>query len=936
MVAHPQAIAGQNGLTSHDSHQEQDRRSGTLPHQDRRQFFEKGAVALNQGVRDRSGDFGRDAILEPGRTARPQMMAMVSTIFPELANSLSSQRDAFVKAFENPALVRSYLINPQETAHYLMKRFPEMSEVLLKNMPFQKIGNHLEPNIHSGLYRRISEEVALGVRARDSFVRKEMDKLLSSVLWASLGGSAGMETKAYEFLRNRIEKPGFNKEAERIEYRIAKLMTSPQARQDLKEARGLAAMGALPATAGTFGAESAQAAVAVAIAEGTNQALIPQPQTSTPPQPQQQAAPPAPQAEIKSGIPTTTGDAVNPAELKQVVPPAPVPAAPSNAAPTLSPQPPAMRESASPVQPSQPVAPSVAPPVAPADALPPHEQMYRDYIAHREAQLKKAAETPGAPLAPVTPTTPAPAAQLEQLRQQNKDLSERLARIEKSVEELVGRNSALEKENSELKAKVAELEKRNAELEKTPRVERPVKESAHSEMSDGLSDHEIHERAKGVHDAIGYVWDDLERIYSSMAGVSVAEHKRLSQAFLKEYGKDMDAYLADNLEEEELAIVMKLREGSRPGTEDAIKVYNILHGWTDKSELKQTLHGKSVEELVALASEYEYLTGQSFQNAIKDEFWFESDRKAFLEAFGRAQDVVKVVEEGSPVLKEAHRSISSLSADASINEARAWALKNLELYNTLGASPDGQREFVSYIKTAYGLKENEDAINPAQFFNQKIAEAAVREIANATTPKTIRPLPMAPGAAPMPITVQEPDRERIVKIVDSLADLPEVQGLVRNHPDVRKLGLETKPAAIQPQVPNPAPQQKESAPAIPPVAPPQQPVTSVSVPKAERTAPVAASTSLNQLVEILNSGKGDVQDFLLANKEDLFARTDEEVLSAFRRVNPTKMERFAGSLRTAHRALDSGLYNIDSFTKADITRLGQVATLAKRVSEETH
>lgn len=269
----------------------------------------KGAEVLNQGVRDRSGDYGRDAVLDPIRQARPQMMAMTSAVFPELSASQSPQRDAFIKAFENPALIRSYLINPQETTAYLSQRFPDMRGTLEKNMPFQKVGSHIEVNPDSAMYERIKQEVQLGLKPSDSFIRREMDKLFSSPFGALIGGSSGMETKAYELVRNRIETNGqFNKAAERIELRMTKLMTSPQARQDLKEAKGLAAMGPLSAAAPT-----PSAAQGVPTTKGTTVQGELKPV---------QGNQPAPSTPPPSSIKTTTGVEVQ-GTLKPVAPPTP-------------------------------------------------------------------------------------------------------------------------------------------------------------------------------------------------------------------------------------------------------------------------------------------------------------------------------------------------------------------------------------------------------------------------------------------------------------------------------------------------------------------------------------------------------------------------------------------------------------------------------------
>jgi NifU-like protein involved in Fe-S cluster formation len=417
--------------------------------------------------------------------------------------------------------------------------------------------------------------------------------------------------------------------------------------------------------------------------------------------------------------------------------------------------------------------------------------MLQEQVTQLEARVKKEASTP---VTPAPPAAPAPSAEMEQLKKENKDLSDRLAKVEKTMDEILKKNSALEKENAELKAKVAELEKRNAELEKAQKQETPPAEKQNTEAKQALTDEQIKERAKELHDAIGYFTDDEAKVYSSLSGLSAADQGRLSVAFKKEYGEDMDAYIADSLDETDLAIVMKLREGSRPGTEDATKVYNIFNGWTNKDDLTQALKGKSVEEIAAMAKEYEYITGESFQDAVKSEFLFESDRKPFLDIANHAQEALQLVENGSPVFKRAHQAVSSLSPDASIDEARAWATKNRALYEGLGATPGNQEQFVDYLKTVHGFKKEEPNVDPGEFFNQKIADTAVREIANAVTYRTIRSFPTVVGGGAAPITVPEPDLKKIEEIYTSLSDLPQVQGLIKKHPDVKRFALGAKPS----------------------------------------------------------------------------------------------------------------------------------------------
>lgn len=287
------------GKTSQEQqHQQPELDKGQLPDGKRDEVRRFQSVDTRKGgqlLQDpnfgkRPNDYGRDALLDPMRQAKPEMMAVVSVMIPELSTSRSPQAAALMREFENPAVLRSYLINPQKTAQILGQKFPEMSDALNKNAPFVQEGAHLRENRSSGLYARINQEVAQGISPGQSFVRHHMDKLLSSAIPASLGGSAGMETKAYELLRNRVENKEFNSAGARIEHSISKLMTSPQAREDLREVAGIA---------------------------------------SARPSPQIQATKPAPTAaqQVKEvapqhGVPTTDGKQVQ-GPLKQVAGPTP-------------------------------------------------------------------------------------------------------------------------------------------------------------------------------------------------------------------------------------------------------------------------------------------------------------------------------------------------------------------------------------------------------------------------------------------------------------------------------------------------------------------------------------------------------------------------------------------------------------------------------------
>lgn len=489
----------------------------------RRQFKSvdqrKGAEVLNQGVADRSKDLGRDAILDPGRYKNPEMISMIATVvFPELSATPTPQGQAFLKAFENPAIIRSYLINPQETAAYLMERFPEQRDMILKNMPFQKIGNHLEVNPASGVYQYTLQELDSGIKMKDTPGYKQMDKLLSSPIGARLGGSAGLETKAIELIDNRIQNEGrFNKKGAQIEADISNLMKSPQAQQDLREVQGLAAQGpalsATPTTPISTTTPGASGAIPVQ-GGGTVDAA-----TLKPAQPQM-IDKSKPAATAPGGVPVQGGGAVNPADLKIVQPPSaakqegvattPTPAAGAAASPA-APTPGAPEVATGPAPANGPaagaaagiaagaatgvtgtgaasgVAPGIAAgaaaaaaatgatpgatttppattpttpatPAAPpaANAISAREQMLADQVAQLEAQLKKEA-TP-------TPATPAPAAQAQS--EEMKQMSEKLSRIEKLLEQTLKSNEELKKQVDDTKKVATETQKKLEDAEK--------------------------------------------------------------------------------------------------------------------------------------------------------------------------------------------------------------------------------------------------------------------------------------------------------------------------------------------------------------------------------------------------------------------------------------------------------------------------------------
>lgn len=468
----------------------------------------KGAEQLNDpNFGKRPNDNGRDALLDPTRQAKPEMMAVVSVMIPELSKSRSPQAAALLKEFENPAVVRAYLINPEKTANALGQRYPDMRAALEKNMPFVQEGKHLKENPSSGLYQRVSQEVRDGVKPQQSFVRHHMDGLLSSAFPASLGGSAGLETKAYELVRNRIENQGFNSEGASIELKIARLMQSPQAREDLKEVAAIA-RGPAPVSARTS-------------------ASPPQPTTSTPPSqgvpttngqqvtgplkqvPQAGPATTPPPEVTAKGVPTTTGQQVTGA-LQQVAAPSPgatpqthmtAPPAPGLPNIVMKPEPltqpkveakisvPGIKAPSIPttggapivgdlrfvtepisvkVPIAPPLAPEVKPPAVPTTGGAPvtgELKMVDPAKPLPSQQMPEPARVP--PAAPTPAPSPAPTPVPDQMMAaQNQQMKDTIAKLDESLKKATDATEAMMKKLQESEARNAELMKRLEESER--------------------------------------------------------------------------------------------------------------------------------------------------------------------------------------------------------------------------------------------------------------------------------------------------------------------------------------------------------------------------------------------------------------------------------------------------------------------------------------
>ena len=416
----------------------------------------KGAEVLKDGkFGHQHAETGTPAPLDYRRHADQSMMAVVSVMMPELSQSRSSQAAALMKEFENPAVVRAYLINPEKTAQLLGQRFPEMRETLHKNVPFTTEGKDLRENAGSGLYKRVQQEVNAGETAKGSRVREYMDKLLISV-----GASGGMETKAYELIRNRIENKEFNAEGSRIEHDIGIAMKSRRAGEDLKQVAAIAYQ-----------------------SERTTPPSMRAPATTTQP------------AQPNLGIPTTTGEKVQ-GTLKTVATPPPPTELPKmvadkstqgvgNAKPTNSPIPappkanggievPVIKPSEVPTTTGAPVlgplhmvpeaAPTIRPPMREA-ANPPKAIPFVDGGVVT-GELKIVPSTPPVPAStPELKATPAPIPD-PVTKAPTQQMEATIAKLEETLKKATDTTEAMMKKLQESEARNADLTKRLEESER--------------------------------------------------------------------------------------------------------------------------------------------------------------------------------------------------------------------------------------------------------------------------------------------------------------------------------------------------------------------------------------------------------------------------------------------------------------------------------------
>ncbi len=137
--------------------------------------------------------------------------------------------------FANPSAARAFLTKPIEAKNIIAQKFPGLEEKLKQNMPFSEQSGKFSVNTDSQLFKAIAEEVQSGVKQSDSPLYKKLDALQTSMIGARLGGSAGIETKAYELIRAAIEHGAGSREFNNVAKKLDRLQDSSRAQSDLKE-----------------------------------------------------------------------------------------------------------------------------------------------------------------------------------------------------------------------------------------------------------------------------------------------------------------------------------------------------------------------------------------------------------------------------------------------------------------------------------------------------------------------------------------------------------------------------------------------------------------------------------------------------------------------------------------------------------------------------
>ena len=197
----------------------------------------KGAELLN----DRKFGKGREsgqAPLDESRMKHGTALKATERLFP-LAELEQKTRTDLVSLFQNPAVVRAFVTNPDKTIQAITSTLPHLRAPLEKHAPFSNKGDTLEINIESRMYTTIQREIASGIPSAELSRVSALKDSLDHLLAAGFGSAAGSEMASYKLLRSFAEGGPLTTSTLRAAQRLDSAMDSQRARSDLAIVRTL-------------------------------------------------------------------------------------------------------------------------------------------------------------------------------------------------------------------------------------------------------------------------------------------------------------------------------------------------------------------------------------------------------------------------------------------------------------------------------------------------------------------------------------------------------------------------------------------------------------------------------------------------------------------------------------------------------------------------
>lgn len=197
----------------------------------------KGAELLN----DRNFGKGREsgqAPLDGSRMKHGTALKATERIFP-LAELDQKTRTDLVTLFQNPAVVRAFVTNPDKTIQTITSTLPHLRAPLEKHAPFSHKGDNLEINTESKMFTTIQREIASGIPSAELCRVSALKDSLDHLLAAGFGSAAGSEMASYKLLRSFAEGGPLATATLRAAQRLDSAMDSQRARADLAIVRGL-------------------------------------------------------------------------------------------------------------------------------------------------------------------------------------------------------------------------------------------------------------------------------------------------------------------------------------------------------------------------------------------------------------------------------------------------------------------------------------------------------------------------------------------------------------------------------------------------------------------------------------------------------------------------------------------------------------------------